>query len=72
MSREQFERHLRKEQKCRTEQQKKVLSVLAHELNLTSMEHPFEYVKTLQNGFDRSKIEYSDGYYNILGIENND
>lgn len=69
MDREQFEQHLREEQKCRTEQQKNVLSVLAHELNLGPMEHPFEYVKTLQTSFDGSKIEYSDEYYNTLGIE---
>ena len=32
------------------------------------MEDPFAYVKALQTGFDGSKIQYSDEYYDC-GLE---
>ena len=69
MEKEQFEQHLREEQKIQTEEQKELLSLLAQTLNLTPLENPFEYVKKLQANFDKSKIKYSDEYYSVLGIE---
>ena len=34
------------------------------------MAEPFEYVKAIQRDFDDSRIQYSEGYYDVLGIEN--
>ena len=34
-----------------------------------SMEKTYGYVKAVQKDFDMSKIEYSDEYYDVLGIE---
>ena len=34
------------------------------------IENPFEYVKSIQKDFDGSKIQYSDEYYEVTGIEN--
>ena len=59
MSREQFEDHLRAERAIQTEAQKAALD----------MEDPFAYVKALQAGFDGSKIQYSDEYYDCTGLE---
>lgn len=69
MDKERFERHLQEEKKIRTEQQKELLDLLAHELNLVPMKEPFEYVKNIQVNFDDSKIKYSDEYYDTLGIK---
>lgn len=69
MDQRQFERHLQEEMKTQTERQKELLALLKHELNLTPMEHPFEYVKALQANFDGSKIQYSEEYYDTLGLE---
>ncbi len=52
-----------------TQEQKEALSVLAEKLELAPMENPFEYVKALQSVFDDSKIQFSDEYYDVLGIE---
>ena len=54
MSREQFEDHLRAERAIQTEAQKAALDA---------------YVKALQAGFDGSKIQYSDEYYDCTGLE---
>lgn len=69
MSKEKFEEHLQSEREIQTEKQKKVLERLSTELHLTGMENPYEYVKAVQKDFDMSKIEYSDEYYDVLGIE---
>jgi len=34
------------------------------------MDDPFEYVKSIQADFDGSRIQYSDEYYDVTGIEN--
>ena len=34
------------------------------------MEDPFEYVKAIQKDFDGSKVQYSDDYFEVTGIEN--
>jgi hypothetical protein len=69
MDKERFEKHLQEEKETRTEQQKELLDLLAHELNLVPMKEPFEYVKNIQANFDDSKIKYSDEYYDTLGIK---
>ena len=43
--------------------------LLEKELQITAMQEPYEYVRELQSDFDYSKIEYSDEYYEVLGIE---
>ena len=43
--------------------------IIKEEFCLLPMEDPFSYVKGIQKDFDGSKIEYSDEYYEILGIE---
>ena len=69
MNKQQFEQHLQSEREAQTSEQAELLSFLAHELNLTPMENPFEYVKALQAEFDDGKVQYSDEYYDVLGIE---
>jgi hypothetical protein len=68
MDNERFEKQLQEENAIQTEQQKELLDLLAHELNLTPMEHPFAYVKELQANFDNSNIKYSNEYYDTLGL----
>ena len=43
---------------------------LQRALSLLPIENPFEYVKSIQKDFDGSKIQYSDEYYEVTGIEN--
>lgn len=69
MSKEKFEEHLKSEKALFSEEQRLILRKLKKEFNVLPMENPFEYVKEIQNDFDGSKIQYSDEYYDILGIE---
>lgn len=69
MNKQQFEQHLQEEKSMQTVQQQELLARLEHEWSLTPIEHPFEYVKTLQADFDDSKIRYRKEYYDVLGIE---
>ncbi len=69
MNRRQFEEHLQNEKERETAEQKELLSLLEKEFHISAMENPFEYVKKLQSGFDYSKIQYRDEYYEILEIE---
>lgn len=69
MDKQKFEQHLQEEKEIQTAEQKEVLSILKQELHIAAMECPFEYVKALQNDFDYSKIQFSDDYYDVLGIE---
>lgn len=69
MNKAQFEQHIEDERKIQTDKQKFLLDILAKKLELTPMENPFEYVKSIQSDFDDSKIKYSDEYYDVLGIE---
>ncbi len=69
MNKDKFQQHLQEEQRIMTQEQKAALSVLAEKLELAPMENPFEYVKALQSVFDDSKIQFSDEYYDVLGIE---
>ncbi len=69
MNRKQFEQHLKNEALIRTDEQKSTLKRIETAFGLTPMECPFEYVKELQAGFDGKAIQYSDEYYDVLGIE---
>ncbi len=69
MDQKQFERHLREEEKARTDEQRELLAYLKRELDLTPMQDPFTYVKKLQAGFDGSAIQYDEEYYDVLGLE---
>lgn len=69
MNKEQFEQHLQDEKDIRTPEQSILLEMLRRKLQLSLMENPFEYVKELQAEFDNSMIQYSDEYYEVLGIE---
>lgn len=69
MDKKRFEQHLQEEQVNASEDQKAVLMLLSEVLELSPMNNPFEYVKELQINFDGSKIEYSDEYYDVLGVE---
>ncbi len=69
---DKFEKHLKEEEAIRTEEQKATLSYLETELEISPIDNPYDYVKELQSRFDNSGIEYSDEYYDVLGlIENN-
>ena len=69
MNKHQFEQHLHDEKEIQTTEQKELLSFLEKELHIAAMENVFEYVKEFQSDFDYSKIQFSDEYYDVLGIE---
>ncbi len=46
-----------------------VLNVIKSELGISPIENAFEYVKALQADFDYGKIEFSDEFYDVTGIE---
>lgn len=69
MDKERFEKHLQDEKAAQTAEQRAVIETLQREFDLSPMENPFEYVKSLQADFDGGKIKYSDEYYDVLGIE---
>lgn len=68
-SKSQFEEHLREEKKLRTSEQERILAFLERELGIQPMKNPYEYVKSVQQNFDDSKLEFCDEYYDVLGIE---
>ncbi len=70
MDKRGFEKHMADEEKILTHEQKAAVQLLQRELGLLPMENPFEYVKAIQKDFDDSKIQYSDEYYEVTGIEN--
>lgn len=65
----QFKAHLVEENVSRTSELEDTLAVLGRELGITPMENPYDYVKSVQQTFDDSKLEYNDEYYEVLGIE---
>lgn len=69
MNKQQFEKHLQEEKEIQTAEQKELLALLEKEFHIAAMDNPFKYVKELQSGFDYSKIQFSDEYYDVLGIE---
>ena len=58
------------EEKILTDEQRTAVQQLQRALSLLPIENPFEYVKSIQKDFDGSKIQYSDEYYEVTGIEN--
>ena len=44
-----------------------VLARIQEAFQLEPMDHPFQYVKTLQAGFDRSRLRYTGEYYEVTG-----
>lgn len=61
---------LTSEKKILTGEQKAAVKMLQQEFGLAPMNDPYEYVKSIQENFDGSKIQYSDEYYDVTGIEN--
>ena len=41
-------------------------------LGITEMEHPFSYIKTLQADFPYNKIQFTNEYYDTLGLDRPD
>lgn len=70
MNGEQFAEHAAHEKMILTEEQKAAGNLLRQSLGLLPMDDPFEYVKSIQKNFDEGKIQFSDEYYNVTGIEN--
>ena len=70
MDKNKFEEHMASEAKILTNEQKNAVQQLQRAFGLSPMENPFEYVKGIQKDFDGSKIQYSDEYYEVTGIEN--
>ena len=69
MDKTSFEQYLNREEADRSEARKALLREIAGKLNILPMENPYEYVKEVQAEFDDDKIEYSDEYYDVLGLE---
>ena len=69
MDKDKFTAHLKEEEAIRAEEQKAVISFLKEELGISPIDNPYDYVKELQSHFDNSGIEYSEEYYDVLGIE---
>ena len=70
MDKNKFEEHMANEEKILTDEQRTAVQQLQRALSLLPIENPFEYVKSIQKDFDGSKIQYSDEYYEVTGIEN--
>ena len=69
MSKEQFATHLCNEAVGLTEEQKHILDTISRAFSLTAMKDPYEYVRQIQSEFDGSRIQFSEEYYDILGLE---
>lgn len=55
-------------------EQRKVLDVIKTSLKLKPMDEPYEHVKSVREQFDncRCEINYSNEYYDTLGLERPD
>lgn len=71
-SKEQFEAFLVSDDNAVLPEQKNILDRIKAELKLTPMENPYEYVKAVQEQYDDSKIKFTNGYYDTLGLERPD
>lgn len=71
-SKEQFEAFLVSDDNAVLPEQKNVLDRIKAELKLTPMENPYGYVKAVQEQYDDSKIKFTNGYYDTLGLERPD
>ena len=69
VDKDKFAEHLKEEEAIRTAEQKAAISYLEKELGIFPIDNPYDYVKELQSHFDNRGIEYSDEYYDVLGIE---
>ena len=49
-----------------------IMNKLKTKLGVQPMEHPFEYIKALQKEFPYEKIEFTNEYYDTLGLERPD
>lgn len=50
-----------------TDEQQRIHTLLAAEFDLTPMENPYDYMKSLQDRFDYSGIPFTDEYYDTVG-----
>lgn len=66
---EQFKEFLTSDYNAFMPGQQEVLDTITEKLKLKPMAVPYQYVKQLQAQFDDSKIEFSDEYYDTLGLE---
>lgn len=71
-SKEQFEMFLRSDDNAMIDGQETVLNEIKQTLKLEPMESPYEYVKSVQEYFDDSKIKFTNDYYDTLGLERPD
>lgn len=73
-SKEQFESFIVSEDNAIYPEQKKVLDTIKESLELKPMEQPYEYVKSVQEQFNNCHctINYSNEYYDTLGLERPD
>ncbi len=49
-----------------------ILNKIQTKLGVQPMEHPFEYIKEVQKNFPYEKIEFTNEYYDTLGLERPD
>ena len=68
-SKEQFESFLVSEYNAKHSEQENALEEIRRVLKLEPMENSYEYVKSVQEQFDDSKIKFSNDYYDTLGLE---
>lgn len=69
-TKEQFVEFLKSSDNAFVSNQADVLEKLKDELKIEPRENVYEYVKNIQANFDDSKIEYTEEYYDTLGLEN--
>ncbi|MBR3841176.1 MAG: hypothetical protein IKM20_08580 [Erysipelotrichales bacterium] len=69
---QQFEEFIQSDYNKIFPEQQIVLDALKETLKLEPLNNPYEYVKSIQNNFDDSKIQYSNEYYDTLGLERPD
>jgi hypothetical protein len=68
-SREKAEVYLKKQIENETEETKAALRALAEAFSLNPMEDPLDYVASVANSFDMSKIRFTAEYYDVLGLD---
>lgn len=68
-TREQFDAFLVSDDNAMVPGQQEALDSLALAFGLEPAQDPYSYVKGVQAGFDGSALEFSDEYYDVLGLE---
>ncbi len=71
----EYEQFMRDPNTVEWAEQSKTVSILNKiktELGVQPMEHPFEYIKEVQKDFPYEKIEFTNEYYDTLGLERPD